>query len=126
MATTTAERRNKNRAPGLNITNDDALIADVKRIRELKTIERRAAAAERERKDILEPRLRVAMGEEDQVIVRGQVIASLSSQRHSTIVDLEKLKLAFPEAFQACVSEKPYRFVQVANDKTMQTILESL
>lgn len=126
MATTTAQRRNKLREPGLNITNDQPLIDLVQAIREKKTIERAGAAAERERKDTLEPQLRAAMGDETQIVVRGQVIASLSSQRHSTIVDLDKLKLAFPEAYAAVVSEKPYRFVQVASDKTMQTILESL
>lgn len=126
MATTTAQRRNKLREPGLNITNDQPLIDLVQAIREKKTIERAGAAAERERKDTLEPQLRAAMGDETQIVVRGQVIASLSSQRHSTIVDLEKLKLAFPEAYAAVVSEKPYRFVQVASDKTMQTILEAL
>ena len=126
MATTTAQRRNKLREPGLNITNDQPLIDLVQAIREKKTIERAGAAAERERKDKLEPQLRAAMGDETQIVVRGQVIASLSSQRHSTIVDLDKLKLAFPEAYAAVVSEKPYRFIQVASDKTMQTILEAL
>lgn len=125
MATTTAERRNKNRAPGLNITNDAELIAKVSRIRELKTIERAAAAAERERKTI-EAEVRAAMGDEAQIIVRGQVIASLSSQRHSTITDLETLKAAFPEAYARTVSQKPYRFVQVANDATMEAILKAL
>lgn len=126
MATTTAERRNKKTLPGLNITNDAELIELVQTIREKKTIERAGAAAERERKNELEPRLKDAMGDETQIVVRGQVIASLSSQRHSTIVDLEKLKLAFPEAYAAVVSQKPYRFVQVASDKTMETILSSL
>ncbi len=126
MATTTAQRRNSKRQPGLNITNDAELIADVQRIRELKTIERAGSKAERERKDVLEPKLRAAMGEETQIVLRGQVIASLSSQRSSTIVDLDKLKLAFPEAYAAVVSQKPYRFVQVASDATMETILSSL
>lgn len=126
MATTTAQRRNKLRQPGLNITNDQAALDLVQAIREKKTIERAGAAAERERKDTLEPQLRDLMGDETQIVVRGQVIASLSSQRHSTIVDLEKLKLAFPEAYAAVVSQKPYRFVQVASDKTMETILSSL
>lgn len=125
MATTTAQRRNSARKPGLNITNDAELIAKVQRIRELKTIERAAAAAERERKGI-EAELRTQMGVETQIVVRGQVIASLSSQRHSTITDLETLKLAFPEAFAKCVSQKPYRFVQVASDSTMETILAAL
>ena len=126
MATTTAQRRNKKTLPGLNITNDAELIELVQTIRERKTIERAGAAAERERKNDLEPKLRAAMGDESQIIVRGQVIASLSSQRHSTIVDLDKLKLAFPEAYAAVVSEKPYRFVQVASDKTMEMILAAL
>ena len=125
MATTTKERRNAARKPGLNITNDADLIAKVQRIREYKTIERAAAEAERKRK-ALEAELRAEMGDETQIIVRGQVIASLSSQRHSTLTDLDKLKTAFPEAYQAVVSQKPYRFVQVASDLTMEAILTSL
>jgi F0F1-type ATP synthase membrane subunit b/b' len=125
MATTTAQRRNSARKPGLNLTNDAALLAKVERIRELKTIERAAAEAERERK-VLEAELRSAMGDETQIVVRGQVIASLSSQRHSTIVDRETLKLAYPEAYAAVVSEKPYRFVQIASDATLEAILKSL
>lgn len=124
MATTTAERRNAARKPGLNVTNDEVLLAKVERIRSLKTIERAGAEAERERKSI-EAELRDAMGVETQVVVRGQVIASLSSQRHSTIVDQSTLKLVFPEAFAACVSQKPYRFVQIASDATLEAILKS-
>lgn len=124
MATTTAQRRNAARKPGLNVTNDADLLAKVERIRSLKTIERAAAAAERERKD-LEAELRAAMGDEEQIVVRGQVIASLSSQRHSTITDLDTLKTAFPEAYQAVVSQKPYRFVQIASDVTLEAILKS-
>lgn len=124
MATTTKERRNSKTLPGLNVTNDAELLAKVQRIRELKTIERAAAEAERERK-VIEAELRAAMGDEEQVVVRGQVIASLSSQRHSTITDLETLKLAFPEAYAKCVSQRPYRFVQVLSDAALASILKS-
>lgn len=112
MATTTAERRNSKSLPGLNITNDERLRELAARHKELKQIERDAAAAERERKDI-EAELRAAMGKEEQIVVRGVVIAKLSSQRHSTIVDQKLLLSAFPEAHAAVVSQKPYRFVQV-------------
>lgn len=125
MATTTAQRRNSKTKPGLNITNDAELIEKVQRIREYKTIERAAAAAERERK-VLEAEVREAMGGESQIVVRGQVIAKLSSQRHSTIVDQKTLREAFPEAWQAVVSHKPYQFVQIASDETMEAILSSL
>lgn len=125
MATTTKERRNSKTLPGLNITNDAALIEKVQRIREYKTIERAAAEAERKRK-VLEAELRAEMGDETQIVVRGQVIASLSSQRHAVVTDLKTLQSAFPEAFQACVSQKPYRFVTVASDATMDAILRAL
>lgn len=125
MATTTKDRRNSKSLPGLNVTNDAVLLAKVQRIKELKTIERAAAEAERERK-VIEAELRAAMGDEEQVIVRGQVIASLSSQRHSTITDLETLKLAYPEAYNKCVSKKPYKFVQVLSDASLASILKSL
>ena len=124
MATTTQERRNSARKPGLNVTNDAALLAKVERIRALKTIERAAAEAERERK-VLEAELRADMGAETQIVVRGQVIASLSSLRHAKVPDYKKLKTIFPEAYSACVSEKPYRFVQVASDATLESILKS-
>ena len=125
MATTTAQRRNSKTKPGLNITNDAELIEKVQRIREYKTIERAAAAAERERK-ALEAEVREAMGDESQIVVRGQVIAKLSSQRHSTIVDQKMLRDAFPEALSAVVSQKPYQFVQIASDETMEAILAAL
>jgi hypothetical protein len=125
MATTTVQRRNKSRKPGLNITNDAALLADVQRIRELKTIERAGAAAERERREI-ESRLRADMGDETQIVVRGQVIASLSSERYSVIVDQKTLRETFPEAHAACVSHKPYKFLQIASDATLESILKSL
>lgn len=125
MATTTKDRRNSARKPGLNVTNDADLLAKVRRISELKTIERAGAAAERERKQI-EAEVQAAMGDESQIVVRGQVIASLSSPRHSTIVDRKTLREVFPEAYARCVSEKPYRFIQIASDSTIETIIKSL
>jgi len=125
MATTTAQRRNSKTKPGLNLTNDADLLAKVKRISELKTIERAGAAAERTRK-ALEAELREAMGTEEQIVVRGQVIASLSSLRHATVPNYDLMKLAYPEAYQACVTQKPYKFVQIANDATVQAIVSAL
>ena len=112
MATKTAERRNSKTLPGLNITNDERVRTIVARHKELKQIERAAAEAERERK-VLEAELRDLMGDEEQIVVRGVVVAKLSSQRHSTIVDQKLLVEAFPEAASAVMSKKPYRFVQV-------------
>lgn len=112
MATTTAQRRNSNSLPGLNVTNDEELRELVARHKELKQIERAAAEAERERKKI-EAVLRDAMGDEEQIVIRGVVVAKLSSQRHTTVIDRTLLKEAYPEAFSAVVSQKPYRFVQV-------------
>ena len=112
MATTTKDRRNSKSEPGLNVTNDDKLRAMAARHKELKHIERQAAAAERERK-LIEAELREAMGDEEQIVIRDVVVAKLSSQRYSTIVDQKMLVEAFPEAANAVISQKPYRFVQV-------------
>jgi hypothetical protein len=125
MATTTAQRRNSKSKPGLNITNDADLLAKVQRIRELKTLERAGAEAERKRK-VLEAELRAEMGDEEQIVVRGQVIASLSSLRHATKPNYDLMKTAYPEAYAQCVSQVPYKFVQIASDATMKTILSSL
>ena len=112
MATTTKDRRNSKSIPGLNITNDERVRDIVSRHKELKQIERAAAEAERERK-VLEAELRELMGDEEQIVIRGVVVAKLSSQRHTTKTDLTTLKLAYPEAFSQCVSRVGYRFVQV-------------
>lgn len=112
MATTTKDRRNSKSTPGLNVTNDDALRVMVARHKELKEVERAAAAAERERKQI-EAELRAAMGDEEQIVIRGVVVAKLSSQRHSVKTDLKTLELAYPEAYSAVVTKVPYKFVQV-------------
>ncbi|UDL16304.1 hypothetical protein SEA_ZOOMAN_333 [Microbacterium phage Zooman] len=125
MATTTAERRNKKTIPGLNVTNDAELLAKVQRIRELKAVERAGAAAERTRKE-LEAELRLAMGSEEQIVVRGQVIASLSSLRHATKPNYDLMKSAFPEAYSQCVTQVPYKFVQVASDAAVKAIVEAL
>jgi hypothetical protein len=109
----------------LNITNDADLLAKVQRIRELKTLERAGAEAERKRK-VLEAELRAEMGDEEQIVVRGQVIASLSSLRHATKPNYDLMKTAYPEAYAQCVSQVPYKFVQIASDATMKTILSSL
>lgn len=112
MATTTAQRRNSKSTPGLNVTNDEELRELVALHKEYKEIERAAAEAERKRKEI-EAVLREAMGDEEQIVIRGVVVAKLSSQRHSTIVDQKLLREGFPEAYSAVVSKRPYRFVQV-------------
>ena len=112
MATTTRQRRNSNVKPGLNITNDDALRVLVNRHKELKAIERAAAEAERERRKI-EAELRTAMGDEEQIVVRGVVVAKLSSERHTVKIDRDTLETLFPEAAAATITKVPYRFVQV-------------
>lgn len=112
MATTTKDRRNSKSIPGLNITNDERVREIQARHKELKQIERAAAEAERERK-VLEAELRELMGDEEQIVIRGVVVAKLSSQRHSTIVDQKLLREAYPEAYSAVVSQKPYRFITV-------------
>lgn len=112
MATTTAQRRNSARKPGLNVTNDAELRVLVERHKALKAIERAAAEAERERK-LIEGQLRDAMGDETQIVVRGVVIARLSSERKTQKIDRETLKNVFPEAYDAVVSYTPYRFIEV-------------
>lgn len=112
MATTTKDRRNSARKPGLNVTNDAALLALVQEHKRLKQIEREAAEAERKRKGI-EADLRAAMGDEEQIVVRGVVIARLSSQRQTQKIDRDTLKNVFPEAWEATVSYEPYRFIEV-------------
>lgn len=112
MATTTQERRNSKTLPGLNITNDERVRQIQARHKELKQIERAAAEAERERK-VLEAELRDLMGDEEQIVIRGVVVAKLSSERHSVIVDQKMLLSAFPEAYDAVVTKKPYRFITV-------------
>ena len=112
MATTTQERRNSKTLPGLNITNDERVRQIQARHKELKQIERAAAEAERERK-VLEAELRDLMGDEEQIVIRGVVVAKLSSERHSVIVDQKTLLSAFPEAYAATVTKKPYRFITV-------------
>jgi len=112
MATTTKDRRNAARKPGLNVTNDAALHALVNRHKELKAIERAAAEAERERKGI-ESELRAAMGDEEQIVVRGVVIARLSSERKTQKIDRDTLRNVFPEAYSAVVSYAPYRYIEV-------------
>jgi len=109
VATTTTT---KSTTPGLNVTRKPEIREKIARIVALKAIERAAAAAERERR-ALETEVREAMGAELQIVLRGNVIAKLSSERTSHIYDYDLLRNAFPEAYEAVHSEKKYRFLQV-------------
>lgn len=99
-------------AKALNITNKPELRAAFERIAELKEIERAGAAAERERK-ALEADLRAEMGDAETLVIRGNVVAKLSSPRNAHVYDYALLIEAFPECYEAIHSLKPYRFLQV-------------
>lgn len=96
----------------INITNKPELRDALARITELKAIERAGAAAERERK-ALEADLRAEMGEAETIIVRGNVVAKLSSVRSTHKYDTELLKAGWPEAFEAVHSVSTYRYLTV-------------
>lgn len=114
MATATAPKPTRSKVAGVNVTNNADLAAKIARVEDLKQIEREGAAAARERKD-LEAELQAALAAagEEQFVKRGVVIARLSSQRHAHLYDYKTLQEAFPEAYQAVHSLKPYRFLTV-------------
>ena len=112
MATATKSTKSTADVMSLNITNKPELRDALKRITELKAIERAAAAAERERK-ALEADLREQMGDAETLVVRGNVVAKLSSERTTHLYNYDLLVQAFPEAYTAVHSERKYRFLTV-------------
>lgn len=112
MSTATKSTKSAADVKSLNITNKPEMRDALARIAELKEIERAGAAAERERK-ALEADLRADMGDAETLIVRGNVVAKLSSQRNAHVYDYAMLLEAFPEAYDAVHSLKPYRFLTV-------------
>lgn len=119
-ATTTAPKSTKTRRQALpgevNITNNKEARAALDVLREQKRSERAGAKAKRERtaKGGSESVIRGLMANADSVlVVAGQPVANLSSERHIDVPDLAKLAEVFPEAYAACVTRKYYRNVEV-------------
>lgn len=125
MATSTitksaAPKARRQALPGeVNITNNKDARAALDTLRTLKRAERAGAKATRERKGSgknpgVESVIRGLLTTPESVlVVAGQPVANLSSERHIDVVDAEKLALAFPEAYAACVTRKYYRNVEV-------------
>ena len=118
-ATTTAPKSRQRRQPlpgEVNITNNAEARAALEVLREQKRAERAGAKAKRERtaKGGSEAVIRGLLATDSAVlVVAGQPVANLSSQRHIDVPDLNKLAEAFPEAYAACVTRKYYRNVEV-------------
>lgn len=118
-ATTTAPKTRQRRQalPGeVNITNNAEARAALEVLREQKRAERAGAKAKRERtaKGGSEAVIRDLLNTPEAVlVVAGQPVANLSSERHIDVPDLAKLAEAFPEAYAACVTRKYYRNVEV-------------
>ena len=104
----------RSNVPGVNVTNNADLRGKLARVAELKHIERQGAAAERERKEIeADLQATLAAANQTQFVLRGTVVAKLSSQRHAQLYDYKLLQSTYPEAYAAIHSEKPYRYLQV-------------
>lgn len=119
-ATTTAPKTRRQALPGeVNITNNKEARAALDELRDLKRAERAGAAATRKRKgNSKNPGVEAAIRDllatpESVLVIAGQPVANLSSERHIDVVDAEKLAQAFPEAYAACVTRKYYRNVEV-------------
>ena len=122
-ATTTAPKsvkatpKRRQPLPGeVNITNNKEARAALDTLREQKRSERAGAKAKRERtaKGGSESVIRGLLTNPEAVlVVAGQPVGNLSSERHIDVPDLAKLAEAFPEAYAACVTRKYYRNVEV-------------
>ena len=95
----------------VNITNKAEVRDALKRIKTLKALEAAGAAAERERKALEAEVVRPAFGTAESLIVLGQTVAKLSSERVSHKYDTATLLLGWPDVHEAIHSEVPYRFV---------------
>lgn len=117
MATATTTRTRRTPLVGeVNITNNAEARAALATLRVQKRAERDGAKAKRERTadDGSEALIRELLSTPEAVIViAGQPVAKLSSERHIDVPDLKKLAEAFPEAYEACVTRKYYRNVEV-------------
>lgn len=102
--------------PGeVNITKDAEARAALDLFREQKAREADGAKAKRERTASggTESILRDRLGSEGSVlVVNGQPVAKVSSERHTVKVDMELLAATYPEAYAACVAKVPYTFIQ--------------
>lgn len=118
-STITAPKTSTRRKPlpgEVNITNDVAARAALETLREQKRAERAGAKAKRLRtaKDGSEAILRPLLAAEGAVlVVAGQPVGNLSSERHIDVPDLALLASHYPEAYAACVTRKFYRNVEV-------------
>ncbi len=99
-------------AAEVNITNNKAARALVERFKALKAIEKAAADAEKERKEVVEPALRAVLGDAPALIVLGQKVLKVSSERKTILWDHDALRDGWPEAFEAIRAESPYTFLQ--------------
>ena len=99
----------------VNVTNKPELREALARIAELKEAERAGEAAKRERKALEESLIFPALSEAgaETFTLRGNVIAKLSSERQTRLIDADTLRDVFPEAWEAVVKFQPYRFLQV-------------
>lgn len=116
MTTATSTRKPRRQAlPGeVNITNNPEARAALDQFRAQKARETDGALAKRERtaEGGSESILRDALGENGSVlVVNGQPVVKVSSQRHNTTVNTALLATAFPEAYAACVTKVPYTFL---------------
>lgn len=119
MAAQTTTRTRRQALPGeVNITNNSEAREALEAVREQKRAERAGASAKRQRTaaDGSEATLRALLGAEDSegvLVIAGQPVAKYSSQRHIDVPDLKLLAESFPEAYEACVTRKFYRNVEV-------------
>ncbi len=122
-ATTTAPKSTRTRRqplPGeVNVTNNAEARAALDALRVLKRAERAGDKAKRERKGNAknpgpEAVIRNLLSTPESVlVVAGQPVANLSSERYIDVPDLALLAESFPEAYAACVTRKFYRNVEV-------------
>lgn len=114
--TTTPRARRTPLVGEVNITNDAAARAAIETLRVQKRAERAGGKAKRERtaEGGSEAVIRALLTSPESVLViAGQPVAKLSSERHIPVPDLKKLAEMFPEAYAACVTDVTYRNVEV-------------
>lgn len=125
-ATTTAPKsvkatpKRRQPLPGeVNITNNEVARDALETLRDLKRAERAGEKAKRTRKgNAKNPGVEAVIREllvtpESVLVVAGQPVAKLSSERHIDVADMTLLAESFPEAYAACVSRVTYRNVEV-------------
>jgi len=97
----------------VNWTNKPENIALLKEWVALKQTEKAGEVAKAKRQALEAQRLRPALGEAREVIIRGVVALKESSQRENHSIDQDALAAGWPEAFAATRRTTPYTFFQV-------------